>query len=117
MAISGATLGIRRPVSTTFVDIFKGYNFVVYTKTKFGEEVGQKRQRSEENGQCQIRGRGRRSAVAPELSAVAAVMSAVAAKRCFATRCSAFYLYLFYYFIIFETDFYLGLNSYLGFDY
>ena len=35
MAISGATLGIRRPVSTTFVDIFKGYNFVVYTKTKF----------------------------------------------------------------------------------
>jgi hypothetical protein len=35
MAISGATLGIRRPMSTTFVGIFKGYNFVVYTKTKF----------------------------------------------------------------------------------
>ena len=51
MAISGATLGIRRPTSTTFVGIFKGYNVVVYTKTKFGEEVGQKRQRSEENGQ------------------------------------------------------------------
>ena len=58
MAISGATLGIRRPTSTTFVGIFKGYNFVVYTKTKFWEEVGQKRQESDENLQCQNRGRG-----------------------------------------------------------
>jgi hypothetical protein len=41
MAISGATLGVRRPMSTTFVDIFKGYNFVVYTKIKFEEEEGQ----------------------------------------------------------------------------
>ena len=35
MAISGATLRFRRPVSTTFVDILKRYNFLVYTKTKF----------------------------------------------------------------------------------
>ena len=35
MAISEATLGVRRPMSTTFVDIFKGYNAVVYTKIKF----------------------------------------------------------------------------------
>ena len=29
-------------MSTTFVDIFKGYNFVVDTKTNFEEEAGQK---------------------------------------------------------------------------
>ena len=39
--ISRATFGVRRPASTTFVDIFKGYNAVVYTKTKFQEETGQ----------------------------------------------------------------------------
>ena len=41
MAISQATFGVRRPMSTTFVDIFKGYNAEVYTKIKFQEEVGQ----------------------------------------------------------------------------
>ena len=41
MIISQATFGVRRPMSTTFVDIFKGYNFVVYTKIKFEEEEGQ----------------------------------------------------------------------------
>ena len=41
MAISQATFGVRRPMSTTFVDIFKGYNAVVYTKIKFQEEMGQ----------------------------------------------------------------------------
>ena len=39
--ISRATVGVRRPTSTTFVDIVKGYNAVVYTKTKFQEETGQ----------------------------------------------------------------------------
>ena len=39
--ISRASFGVRRPASTTFVDIFKGYNAVVYTKTKFQEETGQ----------------------------------------------------------------------------
>ena len=42
MAISGAAFGVRRPTSTTFVDIFKGYNAVVYTKIKFQVERGQK---------------------------------------------------------------------------
>ena len=42
MAISGAAFGVRRPTSTTFVGIFKGYNFVVYTKIKFQLERGQK---------------------------------------------------------------------------
>ena len=41
MVISEAKFGVRRPMSTTFVDIFKGYNFVVYTKIKFKEEAGQ----------------------------------------------------------------------------
>ena len=41
MAISQATFGVRRPTSTTFVDIFKGYNAEVYTKIKFQEEAGQ----------------------------------------------------------------------------
>ena len=35
MIITQATFGVRRPMSTTFVDIFKGYNAVVYTKIKF----------------------------------------------------------------------------------
>ena len=35
IAISQATFGVRRPMSTTFVDIFKGYNAEVYTKVKF----------------------------------------------------------------------------------
>ena len=42
MAISQATFGVRRPTSTTFVDIFKGYNAEVYMKIKFQEEAGQK---------------------------------------------------------------------------
>ena len=42
MAISGAAFGVRRPTSTTFVDIFKGYNAVVYTEIKFQVERGQK---------------------------------------------------------------------------
>ena len=42
MAISGAAFGVRRPTSTTFVDIFKGYNAVVYMKIKFQLERGQK---------------------------------------------------------------------------
>ena len=42
MAISGAAFGVRRPTSTTFVDIFKAYNAVVYTKIKFQVERGQK---------------------------------------------------------------------------
>ena len=42
MAISGATFGVRRPTSTTFVGIFKGYNDEVYTKSKFQVERGQK---------------------------------------------------------------------------
>ena len=43
MIISQAMFGVRRPTSTTtFVDIFKGYNVVVYTKIKFQEERGQK---------------------------------------------------------------------------
>ena len=42
MAISGAAFGVRGPTSTTFVDIFKGYNAVVYTKSKFQVERGQK---------------------------------------------------------------------------
>ena len=42
MAISQAAFGVRRPTSTTFVDIFKGYNAVVYTKIKFQVEDGQK---------------------------------------------------------------------------
>ena len=42
MIITQATFGVRRPMSTTFVAIFKGYNFVVYTKIKFEEEEGQK---------------------------------------------------------------------------
>ena len=42
MVISQATFGVRRPTSTTFVDIFKGYNAVVYTKIKFQVERGQK---------------------------------------------------------------------------
>ena len=42
MAISGAVFGVRRPMSTTFVGIFKGYNAVVYTKIKFQVERGQK---------------------------------------------------------------------------
>ena len=41
MAISHATFGVRRAMSTTFVYIFKGYNAVVYTKIKFQEEAGQ----------------------------------------------------------------------------
>ena len=41
MVISQAKFGVRRPMSTTFVDIFKGYNAVVYTKIKFQEEAGQ----------------------------------------------------------------------------
>ena len=41
IAISQATFGVRRPMSTTFVDIFKGYNAVVHTKIKFQEKVGQ----------------------------------------------------------------------------
>ena len=41
MAISQATFGVRRPKSTTFVYIFKGYNAVVHTKIKFQEEAGQ----------------------------------------------------------------------------
>ena len=41
MAISQATFGVRRPMSTTFVDIFKGYNAVVHTKIKFQELSGQ----------------------------------------------------------------------------
>jgi hypothetical protein len=41
MIITRATFGVRRPMSTTFVDNFKGYNFVVYTKIKFEEEEGQ----------------------------------------------------------------------------
>ena len=45
MVISQATFGVRRPTSTTSVDIFKGYNAVVYTKSKFQEEAGQKRRR------------------------------------------------------------------------
>ena len=42
MAITQATFGVRRPTSTTFVDIFKGYNAVVSTKSKFQVEAGQK---------------------------------------------------------------------------
>ena len=42
MAISGAAFGVRRPTSTTFVNIFKGYNAEVYTKIKFQVERGQK---------------------------------------------------------------------------
>ena len=42
MAISGDAFGVRRPTSTTFVDIFKGYNAIVYTKIKFQVEKGQK---------------------------------------------------------------------------
>ena len=42
MIISQAAFGVRRPTSTTFVDIFKGYNAVVYTKIKFQVEEGQK---------------------------------------------------------------------------
>ena len=42
MAIYQATFGVRRPTSTTFVDIFKGYTVVVYTKIKFQVEEGQK---------------------------------------------------------------------------
>ena len=42
MVISGAAFGVRRPTSTTFVGIFKGYNAVVYTKIKFQVERGQK---------------------------------------------------------------------------
>ena len=52
MIITQATFGVRRPMSTTFVDIFKGYNFVVDTKIKFEEEAGQKARmeaKSEEN--------------------------------------------------------------------
>ena len=41
MIISQATFGVRRPTSTTFVDTFKSYNVVVYTKSKFQVEVGQ----------------------------------------------------------------------------
>ena len=41
MAISQATFGVRRPMSTTFVDIIKGYNAVVFLKIKFQEETGQ----------------------------------------------------------------------------
>ena len=41
IAISQATSGVGRPTSTTFVDIFKGYIAVVYTKIKFQEEAGQ----------------------------------------------------------------------------
>ena len=40
-AITQGTFGVRRPMSTTFVDIFKGYNAVVYTKIKLQEETGQ----------------------------------------------------------------------------
>ena len=42
MAISGAAFGVRILTSTTFVDIFKGYNAEVYTKIKFQLERGQK---------------------------------------------------------------------------
>ena len=41
IAISQATFGVRRPMSTTFVDIFKGYNVVVHSKIKLQEEAGQ----------------------------------------------------------------------------
>ncbi len=41
MTISQATFGVRRPTSTTFVDIFKGYNAEVYMKIKFQDETGQ----------------------------------------------------------------------------
>ena len=41
IAISQATFGFRRPMSTTFVDLFKGYNVVAYTKIKLQEEEGQ----------------------------------------------------------------------------
>ena len=50
MIISRGNFGVRRPMSTTFVDIFKGYNFVVYTKIKLEEEEGQN---------CRIRARTR----------------------------------------------------------
>ncbi len=39
--ISEATVGVRRPTSTTFEDLFKGYNIVVYTKIRIQEEEGQ----------------------------------------------------------------------------
>ena len=41
MIISQAAFGVRRPTSTTFVDIFKGYNADVDMKSKFQVEVGQ----------------------------------------------------------------------------
>ena len=34
MAISQAAFGVRRPTSTTFEDLFKGFNAVVYLKIK-----------------------------------------------------------------------------------
>lgn len=39
-AISTNVFGVRRPMSTTFEDLFKGYNFVVYTKIGIQEEEG-----------------------------------------------------------------------------
>ena len=35
--ISDATVGVRRPTSTTFEDLFKGYNIVVYMKIRTQE--------------------------------------------------------------------------------
>ena len=39
--ISEATVGVRRPMSTTFEDLFKGYNIVVYMKIRIQEKKGQ----------------------------------------------------------------------------
>ena len=39
--ISNATVGVRRPTSTTFEDLFKGYNIVVYMKIRIQGEEGQ----------------------------------------------------------------------------
>ena len=39
--ISEATVGVRRPTSTTFEDLFKGYNIVVYMKIRIQREEGQ----------------------------------------------------------------------------
>ena len=39
--ISDATVGVRRPTSTTFEDLFKGYNIVVYMKIRIQREEGQ----------------------------------------------------------------------------
>ena len=39
--ISEDTVGVRRPTSNTFEDLFKGYNIVVYMKIRFQREEGQ----------------------------------------------------------------------------